>query len=86
VSLLRALSAQLCLHDLIRYIYVSNVCVSVELKVKIVPGGFEPPSRAPKALRIDRYPTGLYASLSNPRGVEMYLHKIYMGFPGEAKR
>ncbi len=25
----------------------------------IVPGGFEPPSRAPKALRIDLYPTGL---------------------------
>ena len=28
----------------------------------IVPGGFEPPSRAPKALRIDLYPTGLIES------------------------
>ena len=33
----------------------------------IVPGGFEPPSRAPKALRIDLYPTGLtiLAALTN---------------------
>ena len=25
----------------------------------VVPGGFEPPSQAPKAFRIDHYPTGL---------------------------
>ena len=30
----------------------------------IVPGGFEPPSRAPKALRIDLYPTGLIESFA----------------------
>jgi hypothetical protein len=28
-------------------------------KFFIVPGGFEPPSQAPKACRIDHYPTGL---------------------------
>lgn len=30
---------------------------------KVVPGGFEPPSPAPKASMIDHYTTGLYHSL-----------------------
>ncbi len=29
----------------------------------VVPGGFEPPSQAPKAFRIDHYPTGLLLSI-----------------------
>jgi repressor of nif and glnA expression len=50
----------------------------------IVPGGFEPPSRAPKALRIDHYPTGLLAPGLNP-GEKSYPHKIYMAFPGGSR-
>ena len=49
---------------------------------KIVPGGFEPPSQAPKACRIDHYPTGLPTPLSGlQRHLQVYLHKIYMRFP-----
>ena len=43
----------------------------------IVPGGFEPPSQAPKAFRIDRYPTGLvWFILLNHSGP----YKIYIAF------
>ena len=34
------------------------VCFAIGIKM-VVPGGFEPPSQAPKAFRIDHYPTGL---------------------------
>lgn len=44
---------------------------------QIVPGGFEPPSQAPKAFRLDRYPTGLPPKSNS--------HKIYIAFPGVLK-
>ena len=71
----------------------------VEGYAPIVTGGFEPPSRAPKALRIDLYPTGLTMFSCSPH-LDLLLpglyelgraccngkvcpHNIYMAFPGE---
>ena len=46
--------------------------IRIRARISIVPGGFEPSSPAPKARRIDHYPTGL-----NPKSQLNYL--FFMG-------
>ncbi len=46
-------------------------------KNRIVPGGFEPPSPAPKARRIDHYPTGL--SLKSQRNYLFFMEADHGG-------